>query len=305
MNALVGHTGFVGSNIFASGGIDVGYNSKNIKDAFGTKPELLIYSGVRAEKFLANRSPEKDMEMMIQAEKNIELIKPEKLVLISTVDVFAEPVGVDEDSPITEQGLCAYGLNRYRLEQWVRENYHDALIVRLPALFGRNLKKNFLYDMINIVPSMLNPEKYRELAERDEMIARSYLPADNGFYKLSVGEGDKAELKERFISIGFTALDFTDSRSVFQFYPLDRLWNDILTALDSGLTLLHTATEPVSAGEIYNYVTDKSFTNELKKYPPYYNYFTKYSSLFGGEEGYILLKEMVLRKIKKYYNTFV
>ena len=30
--ALVGYTGFVGSNIYATGKIDAAYNSKNIKD---------------------------------------------------------------------------------------------------------------------------------------------------------------------------------------------------------------------------------------------------------------------------------
>ena len=59
--ALVGYTGFVGSNIYAAGGYDGAYNSKNIEEAFGTKPDLLIYSGLRAEKYLANNDPERDL----------------------------------------------------------------------------------------------------------------------------------------------------------------------------------------------------------------------------------------------------
>ena len=62
MNALVGYTGFVGSNIYASGEFDSVYNSKNIESAVGTGPDLLVYAGVRAEKFLANNAPEKDLE---------------------------------------------------------------------------------------------------------------------------------------------------------------------------------------------------------------------------------------------------
>ena len=44
MVALVGYTGFVGSNIYAAAGerIDAVYNSKNIEKAFGTNPDLLI-----------------------------------------------------------------------------------------------------------------------------------------------------------------------------------------------------------------------------------------------------------------------
>ena len=56
MVALVGYTGFVGSNIYAAAGdqIDAVYNSKNIENAFGTNPDVLIYAGLRAEKYLAN-----------------------------------------------------------------------------------------------------------------------------------------------------------------------------------------------------------------------------------------------------------
>ena len=74
--ALVGYTGFVGSNICASGTFDGLYNSKNIEDAYGTEPDLLIYAGLRAEKYLANNAPEKDMELIRQAEDNILKINP-------------------------------------------------------------------------------------------------------------------------------------------------------------------------------------------------------------------------------------
>ena len=143
MTALVGYTGFVGSNIYEAGQFDAVYNSKNIEEAYGTNPQLLIYAGLRAEKYLANHAPEKDMEMIIQAEENIRKIHPKKLVLISTIDVFRVPKDVDENSRIDTVNLHAYGYNRYQLELWVRETYPDALIVRLPGLFGKNIKKNF------------------------------------------------------------------------------------------------------------------------------------------------------------------
>ena len=37
------------------------YNSKNITEAYDTKPDLLIYAGVPATKYLANKEPEKDL----------------------------------------------------------------------------------------------------------------------------------------------------------------------------------------------------------------------------------------------------
>lgn len=169
MVALVGYTGFVGSNIYASARdkIDAVYNSKNIENAFGTKPDLLIYAGLGAEKYLANNAPEKDMELILQAEDNISKINPKRLVLISTIDVFKVPKNVDEYSKIDTENLHAYGYNRYQLELWVRKQYPDALIIRLPGIFGRNIKKNFIYDYINVIPFMLKEYKFEELATKD------------------------------------------------------------------------------------------------------------------------------------------
>ena len=77
MISLVGYTGFVGSNIYAKAGnkIDKVYNTKNINEAYGTKPDLLIYSGLRAEKYLANNEPYKDMELIIEAQENIKTLQ--------------------------------------------------------------------------------------------------------------------------------------------------------------------------------------------------------------------------------------
>ena len=49
MISLIGYTGFVGGNIYASSDnmIDGIYNSKNIEEAYGTNPDLLfITSGI-------------------------------------------------------------------------------------------------------------------------------------------------------------------------------------------------------------------------------------------------------------------
>ena len=216
MKALVGYTGFVGSNLYTVGEFDAVYNSKNIKAAYGTNPELLVYAGVRAEKYLANNAPEKDMELIVQAEENIAKIKPKKLVLISTIDVFKKPKFVDENSLIDTENLHAYGYNRYQLELWVRENYPDALIIRLPGLFGMNIKKNFIYDYINVIPFMLKIEKFEELVSIDPELKSYYHLQDNGFYKVNISDKDKEDLKNRFRKIGFSALNFTDSRSMYK-----------------------------------------------------------------------------------------
>lgn len=302
MKMLVGYTGFVGSNIYLNGKLDEVYNSVNIDEAYGKNPDLLIYAGLRAEKFLANNNSKKDMELIYEAQKNIEKINPKKLVLISTIDVFKNPINVDENTKINTEDLHPYGLNRYRLECWVREHYPDALIIRLPALFGKNIKKNFIYDLINIIPSMIREEKFNELLLLDNSIKQYYKKQDNGFYKIKeiYDKFEKEKLKEKFKNLGFTALNFTDSRNIYQFYPLNRLWKDINICLENNIKLWHSATEPISSKELYNYVTGKEFDNELKKIPSNYNYKTLYYKIFNGDKGYILSKDQVLKSIKNF-----
>ena len=301
MKSLVGYTGFVGSNICKEIKFEGLYNSKNIKEAYGTAPELLIYSGVRAEKFLANREPEKDLEYIIKSEKNIERIKPKQLVLISTIDVFANPLGVDEETEITEDNLQAYGKNRYELEKWVRDNYKTALIVRLPGLFGNNIKKNFIYDYINVIPDMLTETKMTELSVKCNEIKNYYIKENNGFYKIkNLNIAEKDRVKSLLKELEFSALNFTDSRSVFQFYNLARLYDDIMLILKEGLTLCHLATEPIVISELYNFLSGKEFDNELDKKPLFYDYRTKYAELFRKQGHYIENKGNIMTQIKKF-----
>lgn len=306
MVSLVGYTGFVGSNIYNAGKADIDrvYNSKNIEEAYGTKPDLLIYAGLRAEKYLANTNPEADMQLILQAEENITQIAPKKLVLISTIDVFKNPVNVDEETEIDCEGLHAYGLNRYRLEQWVRAKYPAALIIRLPGLYGINIKKNFIYDFINIIPFMLKEEKFKELSAEDTELKKYYELQPNGFYKCKALEGDnKQALKDKFKKLGFTALNFTDSRSVYQFYPLARLWDDIQVALKNNIRMWHPATEPVSAGEVYEYLTGNKFVNEITTQPAFYDYKTKHAKVFGANGEYLMSRAEVLKDIESFIRS--
>src|SRR5574344_829222 len=101
--AIVGHTGFVGSNICTSTKFDAYYNSKNIEAAFGTNPDLLVYSGVRAEMFLANKFPKKDLEIIKNAIENIKKIDPKRVVLVSSIAVYNQTFDVDENTVINKE----------------------------------------------------------------------------------------------------------------------------------------------------------------------------------------------------------
>lgn len=302
MKSLVGYTGFVGSNICDKEIFEGLYDSKNIENSYGTNPDLLVYSGVPAQKFIANQFPEKDFNVIEGAIKNIEKINPKKIILISTIDVYKNPVNVNEDTEIITENLQPYGKNRYYLEQWVKNNYENYLIVHLPGLYGKNIKKNFIYDLIHIIPSMLKIDKFNELIEKNNFIKKYYELENNGFYKY-IGNIDKDEenkLKEYFLNIGFSALNFTDSRATYQFYNLEYLWEHICVALKNNIKILNLAVEPVSVDELYKYITGKNFVNEISINIPNYNFKTKYSDLFNGKNGYILDKGFILEDIKQF-----
>ena len=301
MNILVGYTGFVGSNLYKQHKFDGFYNSKNIVDAFGLNPDLCVYAGIRAEKFLANNNPKADMDVIENAIENIKHINPKRLVLISTIDVFKAPYNCDENTPVQEEGLHAYGYNRYQLEKWCAENTRNIHILRLPGLFGANIKKNFIYDLIHILPSTLNESKFNVFSENESNISSYYIKQENGFYVLkSIVEDERINLIEVFQRLDFSALNFTDSRAIFQFYNLDYLWEHIKFAIKNETKLLHLAVEPISVNELYYAVNNKEFSNEIASNPPFYNFKTIYASRLNGVAGYIFDKHQVISEIKEF-----
>ena len=298
---LVGSTGFVGGNLLAKHAFAAVCHSSDIAAHYGARPDLCVYAGVPAAMFLANADPDADLAVMCAARENIRAIAPKDLVLISSIAVLADSRGTYEDSPAQDtENLPAYGKNRLQLEQWVREDFPDALIVRLPALYGLGLKKNFLFDLHTITPAMLKPEKYDELAAKSPLVQSAYTLADNGFYKLN-GTADAAALRGFFAANDFNALAFTDSRSRYQFYDLGRLWADIEAARAAGVKLLHLCTPPVTAAEVYTAVTGKAdWHNELPKPPFDYDLRSRHADILGGADGYLCTKQQELDDITRF-----
>uniref|UniRef100_UPI004026FF5F sugar nucleotide-binding protein n=1 Tax=Gemmiger formicilis TaxID=745368 RepID=UPI004026FF5F len=302
---LVGSTGFVGGNLLAKHTFAAECHSSDITAQYGTRPDLCVYAGVPAAMFLANADPEADLAVMRAARENIRQIAPKRLVLISSIAVLADSRGVYEDSPAQDtEALPAYGKNRLQLERWVREDFPDALIVRLPALYGAGIRKNFLFDLHTITPAMLRPEKYSELAAKSPLVKSAYTLADNGFYKLN-GTTDPPALRAFFAANDFNALAFTDARSRYQFYNLGRLWSDMEAARAADVKLLHLCTPPVSAAEVYTAVTGKAdWHNELPKPPFDYDLRSRHAALLGGSGDYLCTKQQELDDITRFMRSW-
>ena len=300
---LVGSTGFVGGNLLASHAFDAACHSTDVADQFGKDNDLVVYAGVPAAMYLANRDPEADLSVMRAARENLRRLNAKQTVLVSSIAVYADSRGRTEADEPAGAGLAPYGANRLRLEQWVREDFENALIVRLPALYGRGLKKNFLYDLHTVAPAMLRPDKYRELAAKSDLVAAGYADGGNGFYKLT-GAVDAAALRAWFSQNDWNALHFTDSRWVYLFSDLAGLWGHIETALAAGLRVLNLATPPVSAAAVYRAVRGGTFKNELPGAPFDYDMRTEHAALFGGAGGYLCTEEEELAGIRRFMKNW-
>lgn len=148
-NALIGFSGFVGSTLLKQAHFSALYRSTNINEIENRTFDVVVCAGAPAQKWIANRGPADDREKIDSLIDHLRTIKCSKFILISTVDVFKDPIGVDEFTPVDELGLHAYGLHRRLLEKFVEEHFPSYLIVRLPGLVGPGLRKNVIFDFHN------------------------------------------------------------------------------------------------------------------------------------------------------------
>ena len=148
-SALIGHTGFVGSNLAAQHPFDESFNSKNIEEIAGRRFDLLVVSGMPAAMWIANREPEADRAVLDRLSSCVLQAHAAQVVIVSTVGVYTTPREVDEDSAIAADSQTPYGRHRLMLEQTLTDRFPSALSVRLPALFGPGLKKNAVYDLLH------------------------------------------------------------------------------------------------------------------------------------------------------------
>ncbi|KAA0181852.1 pyridine nucleotide transhydrogenase [Cupriavidus gilardii] len=148
-NALIGSSGFVGNTLLKQASFHRLYRSTNISEIENKDLNLVVCAGAPAQKWIANSNPEDDRSNIESLIDHLKTVNCKTFVLVSTVDVFKVPVGVDETTVIEEDGLHAYGLNRRRLEKFVQEHFEKHLIIRLPGLVGPGLRKNVIYDFLN------------------------------------------------------------------------------------------------------------------------------------------------------------
>ena len=149
IEGLAGYTGFVGGNLFKKGNFNYLFNSKNIENLPNFSIDNLYFCAVGAEKWRINKEPKKDLEQINQQLNLLRKSKFERLILISTIDVYSRRDGINELCEETHyMNDISYGGNRRYFEKILLDEFKDVKIIRLPALFGDGLKKNIIFDLL-------------------------------------------------------------------------------------------------------------------------------------------------------------
>lgn len=148
-NCLIGYSGFVGGTLFKQASFDEYYRSINIHQIKNKEFDLVMCAGAAAQKWIANRDPVNDRKKIDNLIEILRTIKCRRFILISTVDVFKDPIEVDESTSVEESDLHSYGFHRRLLEKFVKNHFLNHLIVRLPGLVGPGLRKNVIFDFLN------------------------------------------------------------------------------------------------------------------------------------------------------------
>ena len=156
---LIGHTGFVGTNIKNEfkAGIEC-YNSKNISEIEEEEFSTLYISAIQAKKWWANQNAEEDKALIDELFEHLNTVKANKVIFISTVDVYQPPLNADEDTS-SNKDIHAYGANRLYAEEKIKSLFDDVHIIRLQGLVANNLTKNIVFDLKNKnILETINPE---------------------------------------------------------------------------------------------------------------------------------------------------
>ncbi len=292
---LIGHTGFVGGALLRQTRFAACFNSANIAAIKGQRFGTLVCAAAPGSMIEANRAPERDAAQIDALIARLEQVWAERFVLISSIAVLADFAGGDDEGTGAFQHDLAYGRHRRALEAFVEERFPGSLIIRLPALFGHGLRKNFLFDLLNPVPSLLTQAKRDALIVALDpalsgWVAALYAPdAATGLLKLDRAalEADprRAALEDALSALGASATQFHHPETTYQYYPIDRLWQDIGIALGAGLTHLHLAPEPLTAAAIHRRLTGRAMPETPARLHRE-DMRTRHAALWGAEGPY-------------------
>lgn len=312
MDALIGNTGFVGGHLASQHIFGAQFNSRTIHTAAGQSFGAVACAAAPGSMMLANRFPEQDAQQIRSMMDQLYQIRAERFVLISSIAVLAAFGRRDDEDTQAFETALPYGRHRRALETFCANRFPHCLIVRLPALFGAGLKKNFLFDILNPMPTMLLDLKFQELSDRlpahlSAMLGTIYRTnSETGLHVIDraalTASGLRAEFDAAVTQTGLSALQFSNPDSSFQYYDVSQLWADITAASDHGLSVVHLAPEPLAARHVFATITGRTMpSNQARVHKE--DMRTRHGHIWGRTDGYIAAADDVLARLVQFFQS--
>lgn len=183
----------------------------------------------------------------------------------------------------------------------------DQLITHLKTL---TCKKFILISTVDVFKSPVEVDEDTDVDETDlhayglhrrllEKFVAAHFP-DHLIVRLPglVGPGLRKNVIYDFLNDNNVSA--IDSRGVFQFYPMINLWQDIQSAVQAGLKLLHLTAEPISVADISGQGFGKPFDNALAGNAARYDFRTRHAALFQGNGDYQYNRRETILAIRAY-----
>jgi hypothetical protein len=134
MNALIGHTGLIGSVLSTGIDVDQSYNSANIDQIQHCEFNTVYCAAPSGNRLQANCKPDQDNQNIQRLVNNLRTVSANRFVLISSVDAVYAPNSV-------------YGSNRLSLEHFAQTQFEHCYVIRLCTLIHPRISKNLLFDI--------------------------------------------------------------------------------------------------------------------------------------------------------------
>jgi hypothetical protein len=181
----------------------------------------------------------------------------------------------------------------------------------LDVLATTNAKRFVLISTIDVYPDPNQP--LTEDAKIDGLPNHAY-----GRHRLAVEKWVQERFSEHLIArlpavfgpglrknalydlLNNNGVDKINPAGQFQWYPVARLSDDIALASGAGLKLVNLFTEPLLMGDIIDRLFPSSPVGPVTHPAPSYNLRTQYSSLFGGQGGFIMGGDQVMTALRDY-----
>lgn len=147
MDGIIGSTGFVGQQLLRILPDVTTIGRSDVANRILYPIQVLYIAAPGAMKWQIDAEPLEDLAEVQRLTSYIKQLRPQRVYLFSTIDVFSDRSNCSESSKRIQSP--SYGGNRTYFEDSLLNMDTETYVRRLGGLFGPGLKKNLIFDLIH------------------------------------------------------------------------------------------------------------------------------------------------------------